>query len=463
MTIKLHPYQTEALNWLLAKLWIEDRKGASLQLDPGLGKTLISLSLIRELRRVGMARRVLIVAPLRVVQLVWRQEIAKWRFGFTVSTVHGSSKASKLATPADIYLINREGIPWLERQGARFDLLINDESTSFKNWTAKRTAAMRRLLRRVDKRVNLTGTPCPNGEQDWFAQQYIADDGESLGKTITYFREWALSCVDRQYNTWEMRPASKEEFYRRIAPTVLRMSAEDHLDMPDRVDRLVHVDLPGSIRRIYDEIEKQLFAHLDNGEDLIASGAGAKYSLLRQIANGGAYQRDEETGTRTEVYVHEAKVDAAKEVVSELAGKPVIIAYQFDHDRERLSRAFPKAPVIKGMMRSKAVVEIAESWNRRELPVLLVQPQALSHGANLQAGGRDLIWFGHTDQLEIFQQLNCRIYRQGQTGQVRFHHVTATRTVDEAVYERLQDKEANQTALMRAIQNYRAEKERDER
>lgn len=458
--IKLHTYQREALDFLLFRLLTLGEKGGSLQLDPGLGKTLVSLCLIRELRRYGMAQRVLIVAPLRVCVLVWRQEIAKWGFNYTTSLVHGSAKRTKLLAPSDIYIVNRESVPWLaEQYQAKFDLLINDESTSFKNWSAKRTTAMRKLLKRIPRRVNLTGTPIPNGEQDWFAQQYIADDGEALGKTITYFRQWAMRVDPNQHFgvKYYMSDSAKDEFYRRIAPSVLRMAAEDHLDMPPRVDRIVEVELPTAIERIYRQIEKHLFAQLDTGQDLVASSAGAKYTLCRQIANGGAYQTDQVTGERAELYVHDAKLEAVREIVSELNGKPAIVAYQFDHDRDRLSKAFPKAPAIRGGLSIKRTIEIVDAWNAGQVPVLLVQPQALSHGANMQTGGRDLIWFGHTDQLEIFQQLNARIYRQGQTGQVRFHHIIARGTIDEAVYQRLEDKADDQDAMMRALQTYRRE------
>jgi SNF2 family DNA or RNA helicase len=252
-----------------------------------------------------------------------------------------------------------------------------------------------------------------------------------------------------------MTDAAKQEFYRRISPSVLRMGAEDHLDMPPRVDRTVEIDLPPRIATIYRDIEKKLFAQLDDGSDLVASSAGAKYTLCRQIANGGAYQTDPITEERSELYVHDAKLDAVREIVSELNGKPAIIAYQFDHDRDRLSKAYPKAPAIRGGLPIKRTIEIVDAWNAGEIPVLLVQPQALSHGANMQTGGRDLIWFGHTDQLEIYLQLNARIYRQGQTGQVRFHHVVARGTVDEAVFTRLMDKTADQDAMMKALQAYR--------
>lgn len=463
-TFTPHPYQREAIDFLLSRLYLDDEIGASLQLDPGLGKTAISLQTIYELRQAGMARRVLISAPLRVIYSVWPAEIRKWRYPFTWSVIHGSNKRNALLKPADIYLINREGIPWLELQyPARFDMLINDESTSFKSWSAKRTKALRKLCKRIPKRVNLTGTPAPNGEEDWFAQQFIADDGAALGKTITYFRDWAMRIDPYSYQgrKYVMSDAAVDEFYKRIAPSVLCMRCEDHLDMPPKVDNLIRVELPPLIRTAYRQVERSLFAELENGDTLTASGAGAKYTLCRQIANGGAYQTDD-FGTRHDLYVHDAKIEAVKELLSELNGKPLLLAYQFDHDRERLQKALRRPPAIKGGMKAKDSQQILDDWNEGKLPLLLVQPQALSHGVNMQAGGRDLCWFGHTDQLEIFLQLNARLWRQGQTGQVRYHHILAADTVDEAVYERLQDKHGRQDAMINALKAYRAKRVTEE-
>lgn len=455
-----HPYQQQAIDFLLSRIWLDGEMGASLQLDPGLGKTLISLETVHQLKQQGVVDKVLIVAPLRVIHNVWPRECAKWGYPFTISIVHGNPKKRlrALENRADLYLINREGVRWLSNQPAplrTFSLLLNDESTSFKNWMAKRTRALYRLLKRIPHRINLTGTPTPNSLEDWFAQQFIVDEGEALGRTIGFFREWAMRKDTSSYmgRAWVMDDRSVDEFYHRIGPSTLCMKCEDHLDMPPKVDNILWVELPAPIRRVYDEIEEELFAELDNGENLIASTAAAKYTMLRQISNGGCYQ-DTDDGRRA-IHVHDSKVDAVEELMGELQGKPLLCAFQFDHDYERLKQRFPSAPVIKGGTSAKDGRSIEDRWNEGSLPLLLVQPQALSHGANLQAGGRDLAWVGHTDQPEAFQQLNARLWRQGQTGTVRYHHIMARDTVDQMVWERLQSKEEGQRALMLAMRDYR--------
>jgi len=461
-----HPYQQEAIDYLYCRLAIDNQKGGSLQLDPGLGKTSICLRLIEMLR----PKRTLVVAPLRVIYNVWPNEIEKWGFPLTVSIVHGteSKRRRALQRPADLYLINREGIPWLarlkgEHRPPPFDLLLNDESTSFKSWSAMRTKALRSLLPSIRWRVNLTGTPAPNGEQDWFAQQFIADDGDALGKTLTYFRANYMVPDPFSFNGhgYRMDDSARKRFYARIQDSVLCMKCEDHLDMPPRVFHTLWVDLPPDVRRAYESLEKQLFGLLDSGQRLEASSAGAKYLTLRQIANGGAYQTDD-GGDRTDVFVHSAKIDALRELVGELAGKPLLVAYQFNHDADRLQKAFPGAPAIRGGMSAKASGKIIGDWNEGRLPLLFVQPLAMSHGVNLQAGGRDLAWFGLTDNLESFLQLNARLWRQGQTGQVRYHLIQARDTVDEAVKLKLNHKSRAQDAMVDALVEYRRSKKAKE-
>ena len=460
VSIKFHDYQREAINFLLYRLFVEDKPGGGLFLDPGLGKTAITLEVIRHARETwGLTGRVLIAAPLRVIYSVWPAQVDEWQFPFKTSIVHGSATQRRNAlakSPAHLFLTNPENLPWLADQSReRFDLLVIDESTKFKTWTAKRTKALRKLLPRVRKRIILTGTPSPNSYCDLPSQLFCCDNGEALGKTLSAFR--SAYCVSAGFmgRGWDVPPAKQAEINERIAPICLRMACEDHLDMPAKVDNVVSVDLPHNIRPIYDEVERKLFAELDSGDTLRASNGGAKYSLCRQIANGGAYLTDELTGERSEIAVHDAKVDAAADLVEELSGKPVLVAYQFQHDAARLARRFPKAPVIRGGMPPRESARVIDDWNAGRLPVLLVQPQALSHGANMQAGGRDLIWFGHTDQLEIYLQFNARLWRQGQTGQVRFHHLIARDTIDEAVYERILMKDERQAALLDALKRYR--------
>lgn len=461
---KPHTYQQTAIDFLLTRLYLDDEPGAGLFLDPGLGKTSITLETLWQMRRRHAFKKALIVAPLRVCYSVWPKEIAKWGYPLRSVIVHGDAKARQnaLYKNADIYLINPEGLLWLARQydtrlrcRMQFDWLVVDESTKFKNWSARRTRAIHRLCKGFKKRLILTGTPAPKSYEDLVAQTFIIDEGKALGDEIGKFRN--AYCArggyeGRGFNVLENRYPEIEQ---RIAPMILTMRCEDHLDMPRRLDHFIEVELPPKIRKAYDEIEAQLFALLESGERLEASNAGHKYSLCRQIANGGAYEDDILFGGRRTIHAHDAKTEALVDLADELNGKPLLVAYQFDHDADRLSKAFPDAPVIRGGLSPKKSDAILERWNKGDLQVLLVQPQALSHGANMQFGGSDLAWYGHTDQLEVFQQFNARLWRQGQAAAVRFHHVQAARTVDLAVWDRLQSKDETQEGLLTALKNYR--------
>ena len=463
MTFAPHDYQQAAIDFAVERIG-GGAEGAALWLDPGLGKTAITLRVIELLRQRGLAKRVLVVAPLRVIYSVWPGEIRKWGFPFSTSILHGSANQRRKAweTPADIHLINPEGIPWLMEEfranvrRAGWDFTVLDESTKFKSWSAARTKALRVLLPKLGARLELTGTPAPNHYGDLFAQLYLLDRGEALGKTLTKFRD-QFCYLERggQFNRWAVRAGSETEIEARVAPLVLRMSALDHLDMPPLVTNPIWVDLPAGIQREYRRLEREMFAMFESMLTLMAATGGGKYALCRSVANGGAYFLDEMTQERRAGYVHGAKVEAVQDLLEDLGGKPLLCAYQYHHDRDRLLKAFPGAPVISGGTSPQESTRIIDAWNRREIPILLVQPQAMSHGANMQAGGNDICWFGLTDQPEIHTQFNARIWRQGVAGQVRIHYILARNTVDEAVYARLQDKDRSQAALLRAVEEYR--------
>lgn len=465
MTFTPHEYQQAAIDFLLRRLGEQREEGAALWLDPGLGKTAITLRAIEHLRAShGLAKRVLIIAPLRVIFSVWPNEIRKWGFRFSTATMHGSRNQRRKAmeTKADIHLINPEGVPWLldefraQPSLPGWDLTVIDESTKFKSWSAVRTKAMRVLLPKLGARIELTGTPAPNHYGDLFAQLYLLDRGQALGKTLTAFRnQFCLLERGGAFDRWVVRSGSESVIEERVSPLVLRMNALDHLDMPALVTNPIWVDLPLPVHREYRRLERELFADLGGGATLMASSAGAKYAACRSVANGGAYVTDPETGTRKSVHVHDAKVDAVADLHEDLGGKPLLVAYLYHHDRDRLLKRFPGTPVICGGTTPKESAAIIDRWNRREIPLLLVQPQALSHGANMQAGGNDICWFGLTDQPEIHTQFNARLWRQGVEGQVRLHYLLSRKTVDEAVYERLRDKDRSQAALLRAVQEYR--------
>lgn len=468
MTIlfKPHAYQRTATDFLSYHMHWEDT-GAALWLDPGLGKTSATLQALWEMRCVGTIRRVLIVAPLRVATITWPAEIQKWGFPFRYSVIHGPphKKKEALDTPADIYLINPEGLPWLKKEllGRRsvkpWDCCIVDEATMFKNWSAVRTKILRQMMRLFKRGIyELTGTPAPNSYIDLHSQIYFLDKGEALGKTVTEFR--AKYCFQdfSGFNRWKIRPGLETEIESRVAPLVLRMSCEDYLDMPALVRNPIWVDLPPSVRSAYDRLERDLFCQLDTGADLIASSAAAAYMMCRSLVNGGAYTSEDYGVTRTSHHIHDTKVDAVQDLFTELAGKPLLVAYQFDHDRERLLKRFPGTPVICGGISPKQSETIIRDWNNRQLQLLFVQPQSITFGLNLQAGGNDLCWFGLTDQPVVHSQTNARLWRQGVSGQVRLHYLLARKTIDEAIWYRLKDKDESQSALLRAVQQYRESK-----
>lgn len=463
-----HKYQQTAIDFLVGR-WLGDERGsapygAGLLLDPGLGKTSITLNVLETLKVFGEMESTLIVAPLRVCRSVWPAEIEKWQCDLTCSLLLGTprQRARGIEEETDIKIINPEGLAWLSTYLAQnhvdFDTIVFDESTKFKGWGTKRHKTLRKgILRRFERRLILTGTPTPNHYGDLFAQMYLLDDGDTLGQTQNYFRQRFMSKGGFKGREWSFDESRTDDIEAAIAPFVLRMSAEDHLDLPDRIDNVIRVQLPDDVMAGYKQFERELFMSLGSGEDLTASSAGAKYTLCRGIANGGAYIG--EPPDRSAEFVHDAKVDALADLVDELGGKPVLVAYQFHHDLERLRKRFPKAPAIKGGMKPDETDEIIAQWNQKEIEVLLCQPQAMSHGLNMQSGGNDVVWLGLTDQLEVYQQFNCRVYRQGVKGGVRIHHILADDTVDQAIFERLQEKADRQTSLLDALNNYRLTQE----
>jgi SNF2 family DNA or RNA helicase len=459
-----HQYQQHALSWLIEKTIVQDDGGAALFLDPGLGKTSTTLAWLRLLSKLSFSKKTLIVAPLRVIYSVWPRECEKWdQFrDLRCSIIHGSAtqRMAAIATNADLYLINPEGVVWLEKYFSKrelpFETLVVDESSRFKNWSAKRTKALRKLVPRFDRRVILTGTPSPNSLEDLFSQVFIVDQGKALGTSITKFRELYFYRGGFGGYAWKAHEGSTAAIEAKISGMCLRLSAEDHLDMPALLINDVWVDLPSGTLAAYKKLEREMFLALGEGKELLIGNAGTKYLACRQLANGGIYDADKKP-----VHLHGGKIDAVVDLVEELQGKPALIAFQFKHDLERLRKAFPKIPSIDGRCGAKEADKLIERWNEGELPLLAVQPQSLSHGINMQAGpGRDIVWLGLTDNLETYLQLNARIHRQGVTGQVRVHRILANRTVDKAIADRIESKDQNQSALLEALNKYRKNEER---
>ena len=463
---ELHPYQEFAIGWLTEKLTIEGLEGAALWLDPSLGKTLITLHMLADWKATNPRLRVLIIAPLRVVYSVWPKEIKKWGFDLRISIVHGTERqrCAALLAKADIYLLNFEGVPWfcdlLQRRPKfpGFDVTVFDEQTGFKNWSTGRHRALRRVMssERFGQRLGLTGTPTPNELAEAFPQLWLLGEGKRLGKHVTQFRErYCMLCEGRRRMSYRVRPEMEAKLKADIAPMVLRMDCRDFLDMPELVFNPVWLRLSPKVMRGYRTLEKQLFLELDSGKFLEASSAAAKYTACRTVVNGGMYERDPLGLNRQTHLIHLEKVKAVEELVEELNGKNVIVAYSFNQDLERLTKAFPKAPVIGRGVKPRESDRMIDAWNAGKYPVLLVQPASLSHGANMQQGGQDLIWFSLTDRPELHTQLNARLWRQGQKGpQVRIHYILAEDTVDVAVYRRIQDKDEGQRKLFDYLKAY---------
>jgi SNF2 family DNA or RNA helicase len=463
MLFKPHSYQVDSIEFL------HNNPCAALFADPGLGKTSTVLSLIDQLYLYENTKT-LIIAPLRVIYSVWPEEIEKWnQFKYLEYTIlHGKDKEKNLKKDLDIYLINVENAIWLLNEIGLddFDILVIDESSKFKSHKSKRFKALKPILEHFKRRIILTGTPMPNTLLDLWSQIYIVDKGEALGAKITHYKERFFNHnMYRGFHEWKIKQGAEEKIQELIKPLVMRIEAADYLDLPDIIYNTVKVTLPNAARKIYKQIETYLFMELD-GEELTLPSASSAYNACHQIANGSIYrptqllERLVPAAKRKVVQLHSEKIKALEEILGELQGKSVLIAYHYKHDLKTLQKFFgEKVPNIGGGVSSKEGKKLIDKWNKGKLPVLLGHPQSISHGLNLQSGGSDIIWFSLTDDLEAYLQFIRRIYRQGQTNQVRVHHIIAEDTVDLAIMARLESKEKSQTALLKALKGYRDEKD----
>ena len=437
----LHAYQRRAISF------IKDRRRCGLFLDMGLGKTSSALTAVSDLRDEFAIHKVLIVAPLRVANSVWAQEARKWAHQkhLRVSVCTGPQKArlAALQTDADVYVINRENLDWLvEAKGAKwpFDMVIIDESSSFKNSSTKRFKALRRVLPKTEYMVLLTGTPSPNGLLDIWSQMYLIDFGQALGRTMTSFKQRFFEPDFMGYK-FTPREGSADKIHSLIAPSVIHMSAEDYLELPSRIDLIERVDLPSNSLTIYNDFEKTLLAELEDGEEVEAVTAAALANKLLQFANGGMYT--DANGSWSSI--HTEKLDALAEIIEDNPNENLLVAYNYRFDLERLKARFPDAVVL-----DKAQ-ETIDRWNRGEIKILLAHPASAGHGLNLQSGGATIVWFGLTWSLEYYQQFNARLHRQGQTKPVKILHVVARKTIDERVLHVLSSKNATQQQLLTAL------------
>ena len=398
---------------------------------------MITLTAIRELMHERFeVRKVLVIAPLRVGRDTWPAEIEKWNHlkGLTYSVVIGT-KAERLAAlraKADIYIVNRENVPWLiEKSGAPFDfdMVVIDELSSFKNYTAKRFKSLLSVRSRVKRMVGLTGTPSSNGLMDLFAEFKVLDYGKRLGWYITHYRNKYFLPDKRsaqQVFTYKLRPGAEEEIYEAISDITISMTAKDYLDMPKCIHRQVKVKLTGRERELYDSLKEQMVISL-GGQEIDAKNAAALTNKLLQMANGAVY--DEE---HAEHRIHDRKLDALEDLIEAANGKPVMVCYWFRHDLTRIRERFD----VRELKTSQDFAD----WNAGKILVGVIHPASAGHGLNLQYGGCTLIWFGLTWSLELYQQTNARLWRQGQKESVVIHHILTEGTMDELVMAALHRK-----------------------
>lgn len=445
MKYQPHEYQS------FVTKYIKDHKIAALFLDCGLGKTVITLTAIKELMQEGEdIGRVLVIAPLRVAKTTWAEEIGKWDHlkGLRLSVAVGT-EAERLAAfgrDADIYVTNRESLPWLVmKSGVKpdFGMLVIDELSSFKNWSAKRSKALMALRPWAKRVVGLTGTPGSNGLMDLFGEFKVMDMGQRLERFIGRYRDKYFLPDKRNgmvIYSYKPQPDAEERIYKAISDITISMRAEDHLRMPELVSGEVCVTLDAKERRAYDRLKQDMVLQLDGGE-VTAANAAALGQKLAQMANGAVYGDDGKA-----VNVHCGKLDALEEIVEAANGRPVLVAYWYKHDLKRiLWRLDDSAETID------SAASIAR-WNRGEIKVGLIHPAAAGHGLNLQAGGSHLVWFSVPWSLELYQQTNARLYRQGQkAGTVVVQHLVAKGTVDESILKALRAKDMTQAALIEAV------------
>jgi SNF2 family DNA or RNA helicase len=396
--------------------------------------------------------KVLVIAPKKVAESTWAKEAAKWDHLqlLRISTVLGSAakRIRALNTPADIYVINRENIPWLVehyRNSWPFDMVVVDEFSSFKNHQAKRFKALSWVRPHISRIVGLTGTPAPNGLLDLWAQVYLLDSGERLGKKITGFRERYFEPDQRNRDrvfSYAPKIGAEEVIQNLIGDICVSMKAEDYLELPDITYNTVSVVLDGKAEKAYKKLETEMLLQVD--ESTIDAGSAAVLTnKLLQLCNGAVYDEN-----RNIVDIHDCKIEAFLELIEGLNGKPALVFYNFQHDKERIKKALAKSGL---RVKELKTPQDETDWNNRQIDILLAHPASAAYGLNLQQGGNHVIWFGLNWSLELYQQANKRLHRQGQTEKVIIHHLTVEGGVDEDVVTALENKTSTQDQLMVAL------------
>ena len=437
-----HNYQKFATDFII------NHPVSAVLLEMGLGKSVISLSAINELMLDYFdVSRTLVIAPLRVANSTWPDEIKKWDHlkHLNYSVVIGSEKErlDALRKPAHIYLINRENVDWLITKSGvswKFDMVVIDELSSFKSYQAKRFKSLLKVRPKIKRIVGLTGTPSSNGLMDLWAEFRLLDMGERLGRYITYYRQNFFVPDKRNQQmifSYKPKEGSEKMIYSLISDITISMKSKDFLKMPECVMNEVVVSLSDKEQKLYDSLKQDMVLSLEENE-IDAINAAALSNKLLQMSNGAVYNDDKES-----LHIHDRKLDALEDLIEGANGKPVLVAYWFKHDLEKIKDRFDVRKI-------KSAKDISD-WNEGKIPVALIHPASAGHGLNLQAGGSTLIWFGLTWSLELYQQTNARLYRQGQDSTVVIHHILTKGTIDEDVMKALKAKERIQDALIESV------------
>ena len=437
-----HNYQKFATDFII------NHPVSAVLLEMGLGKSVISLSAINELMLDYFdVSRTLVIAPLRVANSTWPDEIKKWDHlkHLNYSVVIGSEKErlDALRKPAHIYLINRENVDWLITKSGvswKFDMVVIDELSSFKSYQAKRFKSLLKVRPKIKRIVGLTGTPSSNGLMDLWAEFRLLDMGERLGRYITYYRQNFFVPDKRNQQmifSYKPKEGSEKMIYSLISDITISMKSKDFLKMPECVMNEVIVTLSDKEQKLYDSLKQDMVLSFEENE-IDAINAAALSNKLLQMSNGAVYNDDKES-----LHIHDRKLDALEDLIEGANGKPVLVAYWFKHDLEKIKDRFDVREI-------KSAKDISD-WNEGKIPVALIHPASAGHGLNLQAGGSTLIWFGLTWSLELYQQTNARLYRQGQDSTVVIHHILTKGTIDEDVMKALKAKEKIQDALIDSV------------
>ena len=455
MRYKPHDYQKYATDFILS------HPISAILLQMGLGKSVITLTAMKELFERGEISRALVIAPLRVARDTWPEEIRKWDHlqGLTYSVAVGpvEERQAALRREVQIHIINRENIAWMMESGLplNYDMIVVDELSSFKSWQSKRFRALMRLRPFVSRIVGLTGTPTGNGLMDLFAEYRVLDLGERLGSFIGRYREAYFQPDKRnayQVFTWKPRPGAEEEIYRKISDITVSMKSVDFLKMPECIMNTTKVRMDERERKQYETLKEELLLRVPRGTApapqgtvpagalIDAKNAAALCGKLCQLANGTCYTED-----GTVARIHDRKLDALEDLIESANGHPVLIAYWYQHDIQRIRQRFPD---VRFLRNSQDLTD----WNKGKIQIAAIHPASAGHGLNLQQGGNTLIWFGLTWSLELYLQTNSRLWRQGQKSEtVTIHHIVTEGTIDEQILEALGRKDRTQESLIAAV------------